>query len=40
MKAIIIDDLSDARLAIKSDVEAYCPTISIVGEADGVVSGC
>ena len=39
MKAIIIDDLSDARLAIKSDVEAYCPTISIVGEADGVVSG-
>ncbi len=39
MKAIIIDDLSDARLAIKSDVEAYCPTISIVGEAEGVVSG-
>ena len=39
MKAIIIDDLSDARLAIKSDVEAYCPTIGIVGEADGVVSG-
>lgn len=39
MKAIIIDDLSDARLAIKSDVEAYCPTISVVGEAEGVVSG-
>ncbi len=39
MKAIIIDDLSDARLAIKSDVEAYCPTVSIVGEAEGVVSG-
>ena len=39
MKAIIVDDLSDARLAIRSDVEAYCPEVLIVGEADGVVSG-
>jgi len=39
MKAIIVDDLSDARLAIKADVEAYCPQVEIVGEADGVVSG-
>lgn len=39
MKAIIIDDLSDARLAIKADVEAYCPAVTIVGEAEGVVSG-
>lgn len=39
MKAIIVDDLSDARLAIRADVEAYCPQVEIVGEADGVVSG-
>ena len=39
MKAIIIDDLSDARLAIKADVEAYCPQIEIIGEAEGVISG-
>ena len=39
MNAIIIDDLSDARLAIKADVEAYCPEIEIIGEAEGVISG-
>ena len=39
MKAIIVDDLSDARLAIRSDVEEYYPEVLIVGEADGVVSG-
>ncbi len=39
MNAIIVDDLSDARLAIKADVEAYCPEVKIIGEADGVVSG-
>jgi len=39
MKAIIVDDLSDARLAIRADVEAYCPQIEIIGEADGVISG-
>lgn len=39
MKAIIIDDLEDARLALKTDLEAYCPAIEILGEAEGVVSG-
>lgn len=39
MKAIIVDDLSDARLAIKADVEGYCPQVEIIGEAEGVISG-
>lgn len=39
MKAVIIDDLENARLALKADISSYCPEIEIVGEAEGVVSG-
>lgn len=39
MKAVIIDDLADARLALRTDLTTYCPEIEILGEAEGVVSG-
>lgn len=39
MKAVIIDDLEDARLNLRADLEDYCPEMEILGEADGVVSG-
>lgn len=39
IKAVIIDDLADSRLILKQDILDYCPTIKLVGEADGVVSG-
>lgn len=38
-KAIIIDDLDNARLSLKKDLEDYCPEIEVVGEAEGVVTG-
>ncbi|MFT6783997.1 MAG: two-component system LytT family response regulator [Saprospiraceae bacterium] len=39
IRAVIIDDIQDARDNIKLDVETYCPNVEIIGEADGVVSG-
>ena len=39
INAIIIDDLKDARDMLKQDLMDYCPHVSIIGEADGVVSG-
>jgi two-component system LytT family response regulator len=39
MKAVIIDDLSEAREALKQDIKEYTPQIEILGEADGVLSG-
>lgn len=39
IKAVIIDDVDKARIALKSDVEDYCPNIEVIGEADGVASG-
>lgn len=37
--ALIIDDIEKARIALRSDLEHYCPSVSILGEADGVESG-
>ncbi|NQX90586.1 MAG: response regulator transcription factor [Flavobacteriales bacterium] len=37
--AIIIDDVENARIGLKKDLEDYCPGIEVIGEADGVVSG-
>ncbi len=37
--AIIIDDIEKARILLKKDLETYCPEITIIGEADGVVTG-
>lgn len=38
-KAIIIDDIAQSRATLKEDLEAYCPEIEVIGEAEGVVSG-
>lgn len=37
--AIIIDDMELARASLRSEIEDSLPSIEIVGEADGVVSG-
>ena len=39
IKAIIIDDIPEARSVLKTDLENYCVNIEVIGEADGVVSG-
>src|SRR4051812_43665367 len=39
MRAILIDDEQRARKSLRADIEAYCPQITIAGEADGVKSG-
>lgn len=39
MKAVIIDDVEKSRVALRADVEDYCPKVEIVGEAESVVSG-
>lgn len=39
MKAIIIDDIEAARIALIEDIATYCPEIEIIGQAEGVVSG-
>ncbi|MGB0934356.1 MAG: LytR/AlgR family response regulator transcription factor [Lishizhenia sp.] len=39
MRAVIIDDMPAARIALKEDIRSYCPEIDLIGEADGVVSG-
>lgn len=37
--AIIIDDIEQARITIKQDLETYAPDFEVVGEAGGVVEG-
>ncbi len=39
IRAIIIDDIPEARTVLKADLENYCVNIDVVGEAEGVVSG-
>lgn len=39
IKAVIIDDVEKARIALASDIKQYCPEIYLSGEADGVESG-
>jgi two-component system, LytTR family, response regulator len=38
-KALLVDDESKSRTALRSFLSKYCPTIEIVGEAEGVKSG-
>lgn len=38
-KAVIIDDMKDAREALKSELEMHCPEIELIGEAESVISG-
>jgi two-component system LytT family response regulator len=37
MKALIVDDIPQARNTLKKDLETYCPQIEVIGEANGVV---
>lgn len=39
LKAVIIDDSTDARKALASEIEDNCAEIELIGQADGVVSG-
>lgn len=39
IKAIIIDDIEQARITLKKDLEVYARDVSVIGEANGVVEG-
>jgi two-component system LytT family response regulator len=39
IRAVIVDDIEDARLLLKQDLKEGFDNVEIVGEADGVVSG-
>lgn len=39
IKAIIIDDIPQAIELLKSDLENYCPEVSVIGDAPSVVAG-
>ena len=39
IRAVIIDDIEKARVALRSDIQNYCPDVKVVGEAEGVESG-
>lgn len=39
IKAIIIDDIEQARVTFKIDLEVYAPDVEVIGEANGVVEG-
>jgi two-component system, LytTR family, response regulator len=39
IKAIIIDDIEQARKTLKKDFETYAPEIEVIAEASGVIEG-
>lgn len=39
IKAIIIDDIEQARITFKKDLQVYAPDVEVIGEANGVVEG-
>lgn len=39
IKAIIIDDIEQARITFRKDLEVYAKDIEVIGEASGVVEG-
>ena len=39
IQAVIIDDEKSARETLKAMLEMYCPTVRVLGEADGIESG-
>jgi two-component system, LytTR family, response regulator len=39
IKAIIIDDIEQARVTLKKDLQTYAPDVTVIGEAGGVVEG-
>lgn len=38
-RALIIDDITEARKNLRRDINDWCTEIEIIGEADGVLSG-
>jgi two-component system LytT family response regulator len=38
-KAVIIEDIENARIALAHDLQQYCPQIQIIAEADSVKTG-
>lgn len=38
-KAIIVDDIEQARTTLKQDLKVYAPDFEVIGEAGGVVEG-
>ena len=39
IKAIIIDDIEQARITLKKDLQVYASDVTVIGEANGVVEG-
>jgi two-component system LytT family response regulator len=39
IKAIIIDDIEQARITLKKDLQAYAPDVEVIAEANGVIEG-
>lgn len=39
IKAIIIDDIEQARVTLKKDLQTYAADVEVIGEAGGVVEG-
>jgi two-component system LytT family response regulator len=39
IKAIIIDDIEQARITLKKDLQAYSKDVEVIGEANGVIEG-
>lgn len=39
IKAVIIDDIEQARKTLKKDFETYAPEIEVIAEASGVIEG-
>ena|SRR6218665_3971317 len=39
IKAVLIDDIEQARVTFKKDLEVYASDIDVIGEASGVVEG-
>ena len=38
-RALLVDDESKSRITLHSFLSKYCPTVEVVGEADGVLRG-
>jgi len=39
IQAVIIDDIEQARITLKKDLEIYTPEVNVIGEASGVIEG-
>lgn len=39
IQAVIIDDIEQARITLKKDLETYTPEVNVIGEASGVIEG-